>query len=67
MALSEIIRGAREAAGLSRAALSIRSGVSPATIARIELEGHTPKLASLAALGAALEIPVSDLVDQPAA
>ncbi|GAB0101569.1 hypothetical protein JMUB6875_05330 [Nocardia sp. JMUB6875] len=60
-ALSEIadyLRGRREAAGLTRAELSKRAGVSEALIQKIEQGTRPPTATALGALFTALEVPV---------
>lgn len=59
------LRRARERIVGSRRRLSDKSGVSEATIARIELYGALPNLSTLRALADALDMSVAEL-DAPA-
>ena len=65
-ALGNNLRRERERKDWSRAVLARRSGVSTATISRVEIEGHTPKLAALQSLAVALDIQVQDLLEEVA-
>jgi transcriptional regulator with XRE-family HTH domain len=62
LAVGAAVREAREAAGLSVAALAARSGVSRAMIAKIEREEAQPTAALLGRLSGALGISLSALV-----
>lgn len=64
-ALGERLRTAREAAGLSRAGLAAASGTSEPAIAKTELYGSKPRLATLEGWAKALNIPVGHLTDDP--
>lgn len=64
-ALGANLRAARDAAGLSRAALAEASGTSEPSIARTELYGSKPRLNTLEAWATVLGIGVGDLVDDP--
>lgn len=57
------LRDAREGRGWSRAVLAGESGTSEPAIARTELYGNSPRLATLVAWADALGVSVSDLVD----
>lgn len=61
--LARTLRNRREAAQWSRETLSRQSGVSYATICRIELKGHGPSLRVLESLARALEIPTAELLE----
>jgi transcriptional regulator with XRE-family HTH domain len=61
------LRGLREAAGLTQAELSQRSGTHPTTVVKLEREERAPSLRLAAALAAALGVRVDDLIPgQPA-
>lgn len=64
-ALGTRLREARQAAQLSRAGLADASGTSEPAIARTELYGSRPRLATLQAWAKALNIPVGHLTDDP--
>lgn len=60
--IAETVRAAREAHGLSAAALAERSGVSRAMIAKVERAEAQPTAALLGRLSAALGLTLSELV-----
>ncbi len=60
--IAETVRAAREAHGLSAAALADRSGVSRAMIAKVERAEAQPTAALLGRLSAALGLTLSELV-----
>lgn len=62
LTLANLVRDRRDSLGLTRPQLAERSGVSPSTIARLELQGHVPSVRALAALAAALDLPIESLV-----
>lgn len=62
-ALGKRLQDARNAKGLSRAALALASGVSPSTIVRAEIYGQIPTVKNLAALAGVLEVDLADLVN----
>ncbi|NKX88518.1 helix-turn-helix domain-containing protein [Nocardia coubleae] len=57
LAIARYLRERREAAGLTRVALSARAGISPALIQKIEQGSRTPTLEALTALFDALDVP----------
>lgn len=61
-ALPTILRNAREARGWSRRTLAGESGTSEAAIARTELYGDLPRLATLAAWAKALGMAPGDML-----
>lgn len=61
-AVSANVRAAREAAGLSRYALSAAAGLSPAAVGLIESGHSTPALGTLLALARALSVPLTQIV-----
>lgn len=61
-AVAALVREAREAHGLSRAKIATRIGVSPSTIARLELEAHLPAAVTLAGLANVLGLSLDDLL-----
>lgn len=61
---SPVVRTARENRGWSRATLARKSGVSEATICRLELQGHTPKLSTLVPILEALDLSMSALLGE---
>lgn len=63
-ALGGNLRRARDARGLSRAALAAASGTSEPAIARTELYGSKPRLATLELWASALGVEVRDLVPE---
>lgn len=56
------LRRAREARDWSRAALAAKSGTSEPAIAKTELYGNQPRLTTLEAWAAALEVSVGELL-----
>ena len=60
--LGRTLRNLREAAEWSRETLAKKSGVSVATVARIELYGRSPSLGVLRSLAGALGIPAAALL-----
>jgi len=60
--IASVVRSAREARGLSAAALAERSGVSRAMIAKVERAEAQPTAALLGRLSAALGLSLSELV-----
>jgi transcriptional regulator with XRE-family HTH domain len=64
--VAEAIKARREQLGLTLRALASRSGVSPSMISDVERGAKSPTIATLSALAAALEMPVSALVESPA-
>ena len=56
MALHELLRSTRDERQLSRHALAHKSGVSTATIARIELYAVEPRPSTVRALAEALDV-----------
>jgi transcriptional regulator with XRE-family HTH domain len=59
------LRKFREALGWSRETLSRESGISVATIARVELYGQLPTVGTLSALAEALNVPPAALWESP--
>jgi XRE family transcriptional regulator, fatty acid utilization regulator len=62
LSLGELVRDRREAVDLTRKELARRVGTSTSTIARLELSDHAPRVRTLTAIAAALDIPLSDLM-----
>ncbi len=60
--VGETVRLARREAGLSQRRLGVAVGIRHATISNIELGKTQPRLTTLMAIGAALEIPWIDLL-----
>ncbi len=60
--VGENIRRAREAAGLSQRRLGVAAGIRQATVCYTESGRTVPRLTTLMAIGAALEIPLIDLL-----
>lgn len=56
MTTSQAVRNARAAAGMTQIDLAVASGVSPATVHRVEAGRHQPSRATLVALSAALGV-----------
>lgn len=56
------LRRARERAGLSQAALSRESGVSPSEICRIEANEREPRLSTILRLSRALGVEMTELL-----
>ena len=54
----------RKARGLSQRALAEKAGVSRVTIARIETDKISPTLRTFEQLAAALDVPVSELIER---
>lgn len=65
--LGTTLRATRTAKGWSRATLAMRSGTSEPAIARTELYGSSPRLATLRLWAEALEVDVSTLLNEQAA
>ncbi len=61
--LGRCLRILREAAEWSRETLARQSGVSVATIARIELYGRTPSLTVLRKLADSLDVPATHFLE----
>lgn len=62
-AISDQVRGWREARGLSQRALAERAGVGQVLVARLELGQTDPRFSTLWRLAEALNLSVGDLVD----
>lgn len=62
--LGERLRSRREAADLSREALSLRCGLSPGTLLRIETGKHWPREPNLVAIARALNFDPTDLLSE---
>ncbi len=62
--VAQAIKGRREQLGLTLRALAARSGVSSSMISDIERGAKSPTISTLAALGEALAVPISALVDR---
>ena len=60
------LRAARQAAGLTLAAVAARSGLTKGFVSRLERDEVSPSVASLVTVCAALGIPVGQLFDAPA-
>lgn len=65
--IAHALRRERESAGLSVSELARRAGVSKGTVSQLEGGSGNPNVETLWALGDALGVPFSTLVDQPAA
>lgn len=63
-ALGERVWEARSAHGWSRATLAKRAGVSPSSVARIELYGAVPLIATLRPIADALGLSLGALLDE---
>ncbi|WP_411543662.1 helix-turn-helix domain-containing protein [Kitasatospora sp. DSM 101779] len=63
--ISASIRRERERAGLSMAELARRAGIAKSTLSQLEAGAGNPSVETLWALGAALDVPFSRLVDPP--
>ncbi|MEU1505433.1 XRE family transcriptional regulator [Kitasatospora sp. NPDC005748] len=59
------IRRERERAGLSMAELARRAGIAKSTLSQLESAAGNPSVETLWALGVALDVPFSRLVDPP--
>jgi transcriptional regulator with XRE-family HTH domain len=59
---AERIRAFREGAGLSRAKLAVRTGVSLRTLARVELDGDLPKVGALQAIARELGVTIDEIL-----
>ena len=60
--VARAVRERRARLGLTLRALAQRSGVSPSMISDVERQAKSPTVATLAALAAALELPITALV-----
>ena len=60
--VARVVRERRERLGLTLRALGQRSGVSPSMISDVERQAKSPTVTTLAALAAALEVPLATLV-----
>lgn len=58
----QVIRAAREDAGLSREKLAYETGVSTSTLARLELRNRLPNALALARIAARVGVSVADLL-----
>ncbi|MFB8170237.1 helix-turn-helix domain-containing protein [Kitasatospora purpeofusca] len=63
--ISASIRRERERAGLSMAELARRAGIAKSTLSQLESGVGNPSVETLWALGVALDVPFSRLVDPP--
>lgn len=61
------IRRLREDRDLTRDQLSARSGIPLRTLARVELEGRMPRVATLQAIARTLNVTVADLLGEDVA
>lgn len=61
--LGRTVRRQREALGLTREQLAGRASVSTSLIARLELNGHTPKTEAILRIAAALEMTPATLIE----
>jgi transcriptional regulator with XRE-family HTH domain len=66
LSIASKIREARRQAGITQQTLAERAGLALKTLSRIE-NGEDMNLSTLAAIAAALDVPVGELVDQGAA
>lgn len=64
--LGTTLRATREAKQWSRATLAKRSGTSEPAIARTELYGSSPNIATLQRWAEALEVDISELLNEQA-
>lgn len=64
--LASQVRARREALGMTRPALAAASGVSPSTLARLELQNHVPSVRALTAIAKALDLPLASLMERAA-
>ncbi|MHB8532052.1 MAG: helix-turn-helix domain-containing protein [Solirubrobacteraceae bacterium] len=62
-ALADALSGLREARGLSREALAFRSGVTPGTLASIELAELVPRWDTVRLLARGLDATLTELCD----
>ena len=60
----EVVSRLRANAGISRATLADKAGLSPATIRRIELDQRDARLSYLVAIASAFGIELADLAAQ---
>jgi ribosome-binding protein aMBF1 (putative translation factor) len=65
-AVGENVRSARDAAGMTQAALSIKAEIDIPNISRIESGKHMPTLWTLNKLANALNVSLARLVQKPA-
>jgi transcriptional regulator with XRE-family HTH domain len=63
--IAAAIRRERDRAGLSLTELAKRAGLAKSTLSQLESGSGNPSLETLWALGVALEVPVSRLIDPP--
>jgi transcriptional regulator with XRE-family HTH domain len=63
--IAESIRRERDRAGLSLTELAKRAGIAKSTLSQLESGVGNPSVETLWALGVALDVPFSRLVDQP--
>jgi transcriptional regulator with XRE-family HTH domain len=60
----ERIKAIRKAKGLSLSAVAAGAGLLPEAIARAERPEHDPRASAVAAIAAALGVPVSELFEE---
>ncbi|TYB41555.1 helix-turn-helix transcriptional regulator [Actinomadura chibensis] len=65
--IAAAIRRERERAGLSQTDLARRAGLAKSTLSQLEAGGGNPSVETLWALGTALDVPFSRLVEPPRA
>jgi transcriptional regulator with XRE-family HTH domain len=65
-AIAEALRRERERAGLTLSELARRAGIAKSTLSQLEAGTGNPTIGRLWAIGVALGVPFSQLVDQPA-
>ena len=63
MTTGEMIKAARRKAGLTQAQLAEKLGIAYQTVAQWENDLRNPKLDTLQRIAAALDIPVTELID----
>ena len=64
-AIAEALRRERERAGLSLSEVARRAGLAKSTLSQLEAGTGNPSIETLWALGVALDVPFSQLVDPP--
>ena len=67
MGLALTLKRLRKVQGLTQQALAVKAGISLGYLSRLEVGTHDPRLSMLRKLAKALGVPVSALLDAPAA
>jgi transcriptional regulator with XRE-family HTH domain len=59
----EAVRARRKDRGLTIEQVAFKSGVSVATVQRVETDKSAPSIATITAIAAVLDVPITDLIE----